>query len=115
LARKLQYATGAHNMLTLHPNILVRGSTDTDDSVKGYRVEGMPYGRGARIGNFGNQEQTDWRILRTSFTTWLPREWTGSYQNADEALMVLQHEVDADTMAARFDPATKQKGTRPPG
>jgi hypothetical protein len=87
-------------MLTLYPNIVFRGSTDTDDSVQGYRIEGMPYGHGARIGNFRTADQNDWRILRTSFTTFLPREWTGSYQSAQEALVVLQHEVDNDQATA---------------
>jgi hypothetical protein len=91
-------------MLSLRPNIWVRSSNGfSDDGIKGYRVEGMPYGTGARIGNFGTQDRDDWRILRISHTTFLPKEWTGSYPSAQEALMVLQHEVAEESDSKRFE------------
>ena len=55
-----------------------------------YEVQGLPPGEQAWIANFGAPHRQDWRILRAR--NGVQTDWTGQFESADAALVVLQEE-----------------------
>jgi hypothetical protein len=81
--------------LTLHADAWTReGSEFASGDVTGYRVGGMPGGAWARIVNFGAPTRNDWQIMRINADN-TQSEWTGHYESAQDALVILEEEAGA--------------------
>jgi hypothetical protein len=65
----------------------------SDDKIIVYPVCGMPDGDWATIANTNAKVVNDWQIGRKPADDGLV-DWTGHYGSADEALAVLQSEID---------------------
>jgi hypothetical protein len=79
--------------LTLHPDAWIReGSEFACGEVVGYRVGGMADGETARIANFGAPNRVDWRVMRINADN-TQSDWTGHYESAQDALVILQLEL----------------------
>jgi hypothetical protein len=58
-----------------------------------YSVVGMPQGQEASIANWqASHSEAIWKILRVKAGA--QSDWTGTYKTAEEALAVLQKEID---------------------
>ncbi|HLX46335.1 MAG TPA: hypothetical protein VKR43_22970 [Bryobacteraceae bacterium] len=77
---------------TLHEDAWFRNGADhADRQVIGYRVGGLPHGGTARIANFGGPNRDDWRVMRI-YADNTPADWTGNYENVEDALTALQQD-----------------------
>jgi hypothetical protein len=77
---------------TLHEDAWLRdGSIARGGQVTGYKVGGMSDGKTARIANFGAPNYNDWQIMRI-YADNSQDEWTGSYDSAQEALVILERD-----------------------
>jgi len=77
---------------TLHEDMWLRdGPVYASGQPIGYRVGGMPGGKTARIANFGAPNRNDWRIMRINADN-TQTDWTGRYENVEDALAALQHD-----------------------
>ncbi len=80
--------------LTLHPDAWIReGSEFASGELVGYRVSGMTDGKTARIANFGAPNRDDWRVMRINADN-TQSDWTGHYESAHDALVILQLELE---------------------
>jgi hypothetical protein len=78
--------------LTLHEDAwLSDGPVYRSGPAIGYQVTGMPAGEEAKLWNFGGPNHADWRLLRTSGGK--SGGWTGHYETPQDALVVLQLEL----------------------
>jgi hypothetical protein len=78
--------------LTLHEDAWFReGPLFAGGKVMAYRVGGMPNGKTARIANFGAPDRNDWQIMRINSDN-TQSEWTGHYDNVEDALAALQQD-----------------------
>jgi hypothetical protein len=72
------------------------GSDPETGTIFLYRIEGLPGGEQASIGEFPYR---GWRILR--WKDGLPGVWHGEHETADQAMAALQNEVEYElTLAA---------------
>jgi hypothetical protein len=76
--------------ITLHEDMWDRdGPVYASGPVIGYPVGGLPDGSTARIANFGGPNHNDWQIMRINADN-TQTEWTGHYENVEDALAALQ-------------------------
>ncbi len=81
-------------MLTVLPFSRLRiGPVVGTGPITQYEVSGMPLGEEASIANFGSVHQESWRIFRVSHG--VDSGWSGEYKTDDDALAMLQREVDS--------------------
>lgn len=74
---------------TLHEDMWLRdGSVFAHGLATGYRVNGLPGGKSARIANFRAPTGNDWRIMRIDSDN-SQSGWTGHYETMEDALAAL--------------------------
>jgi len=57
-----------------------------------YEVSGLLPGQEASIANFGTEDQHSWRIFRVK--DGIDTGWIGDHKTAEDALAILQKEID---------------------
>jgi hypothetical protein len=74
---------------TLHEDMWLRdGPVFANGLATGYRVNGLPDGKSARIANFRAPTGNDWRIMRIDVDN-SQTGWTGHYETMEDALAAL--------------------------
>lgn len=63
-----------------------------------YRVGGLPDGTTARIANFGAPNRDDWQVMRINADN-TQTDWTGHYENFEDALATLQQDCPLKSSA----------------